>query len=75
MEVAVGHRSRAYTAFLDPWGHEYIYVYPCDYSNCSYGIYSLGPDGVSETGGDDPDDLNSWDENKLWRLAPLIGRL
>jgi hypothetical protein len=26
------------------------------------GIYSTGRDGISQTQGNDPDDLNSWDE-------------
>jgi general secretion pathway protein G len=44
----------------DPWGHEYVYRCPGIYSTNGYDLYSLGPDGVSKTGGHDPDDIANW---------------
>jgi len=50
---------------VDPWGHSYKcrrnVVMP-DGTVTDSGIYSLGEDGVSASNGDDPDDLNSWDD-------------
>jgi general secretion pathway protein G len=45
---------------LDPWAHEYVYLCPSTHSTNPFEIYSRGPDGVTKTGGDDPDDVNSW---------------
>jgi hypothetical protein len=39
----------------DPWGNEYVYVYPDE--NEHYYIYSMGPDKMSTTAGHDPDDI------------------
>jgi general secretion pathway protein G len=46
---------------VDPWGHSYVYRYPGMHNTNGFDLYSLGPDGVSKTGGDDPDDINNWD--------------
>jgi hypothetical protein len=60
---------------VDPWGNEYQFVESklleeresfihgegsgiCRLAGV--GVYSLGKDGVSETNGDDPDDINFW---------------
>jgi len=45
----------------DPWGHDYIYCCPGIHNTNGYDIYSCGFDGVSKSGGDDPDDINNWD--------------
>lgn len=42
----------------DPWKNRYQRVYTVDESVGR--IYSLGPDGISETEGNDPDDINNW---------------
>ncbi len=44
----------------DMWGHDFIYRCPGQHDTNGFDIYSLGPDGVSKTGGDDPDDVNNW---------------
>jgi hypothetical protein len=31
-----------------------------------FDLYSLGNDGISETGGNDKDDINNWDPEKTW---------
>ncbi len=36
----------------DPWGNEYVYIYPGEYNTDSYDILSFGPDR-EEGGGDD----------------------
>lgn len=42
----------------DPWGREYVYVYPGEHGD--FDIYSLGADG--QPGGEDNDaDINSWE--------------
>jgi general secretion pathway protein G len=43
----------------DAWGREYVYRCP-DASTNGFALYSLGPDGVSRSGGNDPDDINGW---------------
>jgi general secretion pathway protein G len=52
----------------DPWGHDYVYHEPSNRSTNRYDLYSCGPDGVSKSGGDDPDDVS------LWRLKPQSGQ-
>jgi type II secretion system protein G len=44
----------------DRWGHEYVYRFPGVHNRNGFDIYSLGPDGKSKTGGDDPDDVRTW---------------
>ncbi|HLX68225.1 MAG TPA: type II secretion system protein GspG [Verrucomicrobiae bacterium] len=46
---------------VDPWGHEYVYRCPGIHNTNSYDLYSVGADGVSKKGGNDPDDISSWD--------------
>lgn len=45
----------------DPWGHDYIYRYPGIHNTNGFDLYSTGPDGISKSGGSDPDDINNWD--------------
>jgi len=45
----------------DPWGNDYVYVIPGKNNKLSFDLYSLGEDAQSATGGNDPDDVNSWD--------------
>jgi len=46
------------SSLKDPWGREYVYVYPGEHSD--FDIYSLGADG--QPGGEDRNaDINSWD--------------
>jgi general secretion pathway protein G len=44
----------------DPWKHDYIYHYPGRHNTNGFDLYSLGPDGVSHSGGEDADDVNNW---------------
>jgi type II secretion system protein G len=46
----------------DPWGHEYVYRFPGVHNPNGYDLYSLGPDGVSKTGGNDRDDIGNWEK-------------
>lgn len=46
----------------DPWGNPYRYL-TGDGLQDGFGLYSLGPDGVSATQGNDTDDFNSWSED------------
>jgi general secretion pathway protein G len=45
---------------LDPWGNEYVYVYPGKNNPRGYDLMSVGPDG--RPGGDD--DVTNWDANR-----------
>lgn len=50
----------------DPWGNPYKFVRDVPIPGVQIepvGVYSMGRDGVSTTNGDDPDDLNTWDED------------
>jgi general secretion pathway protein G len=44
---------------LDPWGSEYVYVYPGQHNVDSYDLYSYGPD--AKLGG--TDDIVNWEED------------
>ncbi|MBF0490280.1 MAG: type II secretion system major pseudopilin GspG [Candidatus Omnitrophica bacterium] len=43
----------------DPWGHEYVYVYPGEHNKDSYDLSSLGADGVESK-----DDITNWDKDE-----------
>ena len=45
----------------DPWKHIYVYRCPSIHTTNGYDIYSCGPDGISKSGGNDLDDINTWD--------------
>ena len=44
----------------DQWGHDFVYRCPGIHNTNRYDLYSCGPDGVSKSGGDDPDDIHYW---------------
>ena len=48
--------------FTDPWGTNYVYVYPGSHQGYDYDLYSLGKDG--KEGGEPPfnTDITSWIE-------------
>ena len=51
---------------IDPWGRPYVYIHRDDPENedpAVVRVYSLGRDGVSKSQGNDPDDINNWDED------------
>ena len=45
--------------FTDPWGNNYIYVYPGLHAGYSYDLYSFGKDG-REGGTDFDADITNW---------------
>lgn len=47
---------------LDPWGNSYRFVRNQISGKDSFGVYSVGRDGRSDSAGSDTDDLNSWDD-------------
>ena len=53
----------------DPWGNDYQirdrFISTNDLQNNMPFLYSFGPDGRSETLGNDSDDINSWDNHHL----------
>jgi hypothetical protein len=52
-------------ALVDVWGHPFVYRLTT--TNDGRVIYSVGKDGVSATGGNDPDDINLWDAEHKWQ--------
>lgn len=49
----------------DAWGHRYVYLLRPE-SVGGFGIYSCGEDGVTASGGNDRDDLNTWNMQRPW---------
>ena len=45
---------------IDPWGNPYQFVIPSKHSKAAFELFSFGPDGISKTGGNDPDDIALW---------------
>ncbi len=43
-------------SYFDPWGNAYQYMYPGTHSQGKYDLWSMGPDGISDT----EDDIGSW---------------
>lgn len=43
----------------DPWGNEYVYIYPGSNNDDGFDLYSFGPDG--KEGGND--DITNWEED------------
>ena len=44
----------------DPWGNPYQYRFPGIHSFLSFDVFSFGPDGTSNSLGNDLDDISSW---------------
>jgi len=42
----------------DPWGNEYVYIYPGSNNEDAFDLYSFGPDG--KEGGND--DITNWED-------------
>jgi hypothetical protein len=62
---AVRNYLHSDSALLDAWGRPFFYGLSS--TNDGRVIYSTGRDGVSATGGNDPDDINLWDSDQKWR--------
>ena len=45
---------------LDPWGHSYQYLNPSTHNPDKYDVFSLGPDGKS----DSPNIIGNWSDSK-----------
>jgi general secretion pathway protein G len=43
----------------DPWGKQYVYIYPGQSNPRGFDLYSYGPDGVQGGG----DDVTNWDSS------------
>ena len=51
----------------DVWENPYVYRHPGLHHPESFDFYSKGADGISESGGNDPDDIASWHHPSRWR--------
>ena len=49
----------------DSWGHEFNYVVDANLI-AGFGIYSCGLDGVTSSGGNDQNDINTWNTQRPW---------
>ena len=73
-KTALVHNGISFSQYLDPsaakdpWGKEYLLKIQ---SNEIQGVYSTGNDGLTETTGDDLDDINTWNPDHPWRAYYL----
>ena len=58
----------------DPWGRDFLYECPGRHRPQGFDLYSLGQDHASESHGDDLDDINNWDMEKLFEGRYSIRR-
>jgi hypothetical protein len=53
---------------IDPWGNKYLFTALPEYQHGKDSkilhVYSCGLDGVSNSNGNDPDDINSWSHDR-----------
>lgn len=63
---------------VDPWSNDYRVVELQRTgtlgSKSTFHVYSLGADGKSESGGNDPDDINSWNYDRDNFYGPSIAK-
>lgn len=46
---------------IDEWGNPFVYEHTSpSYNTFTYDLYSTGPDGITESSGNDADDINNW---------------
>ena len=50
----------------DPWGRDLVCRIPGTHHTGGADVYSLGEDGLSSSGGNDPDDINNWNSARPW---------
>lgn len=63
----IEQEDNEYQRGMDPWGRSYHCVFNVklhDGSVQPIGFYSAGEDGYSESNGNDPNDINSWDTKR-----------
>ena len=51
----------------DAFGNPWAYRHPGLHHPESFDLYSMGEDGISESGGNDPDDIAFWHHPVRWR--------
>lgn len=56
--VPTQHRKIMKMVLHDPWGREYGYRSPADWSDEDYDLWSVGPDGLDGTA----DDIGNWND-------------
>jgi type II secretion system (T2SS) protein G len=54
------------TDIKDPWGRDLVCLIPGTHNTAGADVYSLGRDGRSSSGGNDPDDINNWNAARPW---------
>ena len=64
--------------YKDPWGNEIRAIIPGINNKSGIDVYSVGEDGVSETNGNDPDDMNTWSkshEGQYYQRKIMMGKI
>ena len=51
---------------LDGWDRAFVYNFPGTHPPVAFDRFSAGADGISDTGGSAPDDINNWDTSEPW---------
>lgn len=59
---------------IDPWGNPYLEATVTYGESTSSYVFSIGPDGFSETGGNDPDDISIWTGEYEWMDSQIPNR-
>jgi type II secretion system protein G len=48
-------------SIVDEWGNPFVYEHSSSaYNTSTYDLYSTGPDGITNSSGNDADDINNW---------------
>ncbi len=49
------------SGIVDEWGNPFVYEHSSPtYNTHTYDLYSTGPDGITNSSGNDADDINNW---------------
>ena len=62
-------------SLTDPWGTDYKCVLNLEGAFHSVGVYSCGPDRISQSRGEDADDINSWNTWNRWMREQRVREL
>lgn len=59
MALVTGKKLKGNSVPKDPWGKEYVYIFPGQHNSDSFDIFSYGADG-REGGAGEGEDLTNW---------------
>ena len=59
--IEFDEREIASNSIVDNWGNPFVYEHSSPtYNTRTYDLYSTGPDGITNSSGNDADDINNW---------------